>query len=343
MKKLNKRKDASHRSKSNELNVKEKEILTLVEDYLEDVLSFSGYKKEFFLSGIKNLANVIEASFLFINPKYDYLLLEIVDRLLKNLGLKLNDDQLRNDLIERISITTHFVLETGMDNQRIGLFVSETVSMIVQLTINKKRLGNKQLVINSIKSIENIIKFGMRQEQPIIIEYYQLATALKKLAIFAIKNDFEDEVREAISIMHEMATLSLSSNFPLFANPTLTICESLTEIGDVASQNNNETICKQCVNRLIYIIKDVAELKNGIDLKLCMGNLLELVALIWINMEYLKSWIYVRLKKMKKEDGINYIKYINASRKALKEKSAKSQFIFADFLDDIIDYERFGG
>ena len=81
------------------------------------------------------------------------------------------------------------------------------------------------------------------------------------------------------------------------------------------------------VNRLFYIIKDVKNQKNGIDLNSCMANLLELVALIWINIDYLKVWLYDRLKKMKKEDKINYRKYVYSTKRILKEKSAKSQYI----------------
>jgi len=211
------------------------------------------------------------------------------------------------------------------------------------ISTQKLTHGTKQLVKKTIDSIENLLKKGMRHQTPVVIEYAQLVDVTKRLAVFAIKNFYDNLAREAVANIGRSADMSFTYINRDKDRPVFTICDALAEIGISAATNGNEVICGQCINRHEEIIKRSKAKNAGSELEKPMASFLILVAYTWQSLEFMQDTLFDKLGQLKRESGLDYSNFIVSTKNILKSKSKRYKSIFDDFLDDIEDYQRFEG
>jgi len=129
------------------------------------------------------------------------------------------------------------------------------------------------------------------------------------------------------------------TKLPIEDVPIYKICDVLTEIGILASNNRQEVIVIQCRNRIIAIIVDIIIQKFNVNINLCMASLLELIANIWIYFDAMTEWMYKKLQKMQNENELNYQNNIKSNNDILVAKSVISTSIFNDFIDGLDEFE----
>ncbi len=72
------------------------------------------------------------------------------------------------------------------------------------------------------------------------------------------------------------------TRLPIEDVPIYKIRDVFTEIGILASNDRQEVVVIQCINRIIAIIVDIIIQKFNVNINLCMASLLELITNVWI-------------------------------------------------------------
>ena len=312
---LNKSNETRSRLRKNNYNsIKkvEEDIIELVTELKDYILTYGKEDYDLFSIGIDALAKIIEITYYFKNPSIDNLLIEIL-AFIKEIGIKINIDTQSSKINERFYQTAKTILSSGEPEKRMNLLVTKILSMIETIITEGTVKGSSETTRKAISIINRISLIGLRNYPPIKLEYHLIAETYRKFCIFSIFNSYENCARDVLENLSYMLELSIR-NLPASELPVYKICDVFTEIGILTSKKGTEVITIQAVNRMISIITNIKERNIPVDLNNCMASLLELVANIWVNYEILEKWLIKRLKDMKSEYGVDFKKYIYSLR-----------------------------
>lgn len=316
----------------------EKDILDLVLELKDYILTFGKEGDNIFTYGVDTLAELIEKPYSYNNSNIDNLLIEILE-IIGEVGVKIDSDASKNTLNVRLSKTGEFILSSNQPVNRINLLVTRIILEIEKISTQGAIICSRETIREAISLIHHVSLIGLRAKPPVLLEYHLVAENFKRMCIFSIEQFYDNCARDVLEDLGYLVKLSIKY-LPVNALPVYKICDVLTEIGTLASKKKSEVFCIQCVNRIISIIVDLKEQKIAIDINNCMASLLELIANIWINFEELDEWLYTRLRDMKKDDKIHFRKYIKPTQKILTSKSLVSKAMFSDFIDFLNEYNK---
>jgi len=319
-----------------QINVIEKEVLDLVIELKDYILTYSKEGYNFFSGGVNTLAELIENSYDYKNPIIDNLTLEILEAITE-FGLKIESDAYKSKLNERLAQTAEIILLSNEPVNRINLFVTKIILALEKNVTEGSIYGSGETVRKSIALIHHISLVSLRHKPPILLEYHLFAESFKRICIFSIKRSYDNCARDVLEDLGYMVELSLKV-LPVNHLPIYKICDVLTDIGILASKGKHEVFCIQCVNRIASIIIDIKNQKLSIEIQSFMASLLELIANIWVNFEELDKWLYNRLINLRRDDKIDFRKYIKPTADILESKSLVSKAIFSDFVDSLNDF-----
>lgn len=317
------------------INMIEGEVLALVRELKDYILTYGKEDYNFFCNGMETIAELVEITYLYKNSSIDNLLLEILEIIIE-IGLKIETDVYKSKINERLFDTAKIILSSKDHENRINLFVTRIILIIEKIIIEGSKEGSREITRKTISIIHQISLISLRTKPPILLEYHLIAETFKRICIFSIENSCENCARDVLEDLGYLAELSIQK-LPVEALPVYKICDVLTEIGILSSKKRIEVFSIQCINRIVTIIVDVKTRKLSIDINSCMASLLELVANIWINFEELNKWLYKRLKEMKRNNNVDFKKYIKPTKQLLASKSLVSEAIFSDFIDSLKD------
>ncbi|MDW7681226.1 MAG: hypothetical protein SCK70_11720, partial [bacterium] len=333
------KKNLDHQSYADFKN-KKLQAADLYSEIIDEMLNYSPNDKGIVRTGIKVLVEIVEESFYVVEARLDYFLIDLLEKL-QEFGLKIKEDQLKLELLERMRITADLIMFENVDDQRKNLIVTKIAAIMEAISTQKLTHGTKQLVKKTIDSVEFVVKNGMRRRPVVVIEYSQLVDVTKRLAVFAIENSHDNLARESVENIGYFADLSFSHLQEEKDRPLFSICDALADIGISAATNENEVICGQCINRHVEIIKRMKAENATSEMEKPMASWLILMANTWQSLEFMQDKLFDILAQMKHEIKIDYANYIESTKKILKTKSHRYKAIFKDFLDEIKDYQRF--
>lgn len=311
----------------------EEEIIKLVNEFKDVILTYGKDDYKLFSNGIDKLAELIEASYFLQNPSIDNLLIEILE-IIKEIGIKIDIDAQKSLINERFFKTAENILLSKEDEKRVSFLVTKILSIIEIIITDGSVTGSSETTRKAISTVNRLALIGLRQSPAIKLEYHLLAENLRKFCIFSIHKLYENCARDILEDLGYIVELSLKY-LSIDELPIFKICDALTEIGVLSSKKRNEVITIQAVNRMVSIITSLKERKVLIDLNICMANLLELIAYVWVNFEEMEVWLTNRLNYMKADSKIDFKKYLKPAKKILRSKSLVSEAIFNDFIDQI--------
>ncbi len=321
--------------KSNSTKKVEEEILDLMAELSDYILTYGKEDYDIFSTGIDTIAKIIETTFNFKNANIDNLLIEILG-FIKEIGIKISNDAQISKINDRLYRTTEAILFSKEPEKRINLLVTKILSIIEKIMTEGTIKASSETTRKTIFIVNGVSLNGLRHSPSIKLEYHLLAEILRKLCIFSIQNSYVNCALDVLEDLGYMLDLSIDC-LPASELPVYKICDVFTEIGILTSQKGIEIITIQTVNRMIFSIANIRARKIPVDLDNCMASLLELAANIWVNYDVLEKWLSKRLKNMKSDYGIDFKKYIKPTQRLLESKSLNSEAIFSDFLDQIME------
>jgi len=317
------------------INTVEGEILELIRELKDYILTYGNEDYNFFSYGVDTVAELIEKTYLFNNSNLDNLLLEILEIMIE-IGLKIDNDAYKSKINERFFDTARVILKSHGHENRINLFVTRIILIIEKIITEGSKVSSRETIRKAISIIHQISLISLRTKPPVLLEFHLIAETFKRICIFSIEHSYDNCARDVLEDLGYMVELSIKT-LPVNVLPIYKVCDVLTEIGTLSSKKRKEVFSIQCVNRIISIVADIRFRDLSIDINNCMASLLELVANIWINFEELDAWLFKRLNGMKRNNKINFKRYIKPTKKILASKSLVSQAVFSDFTDVLTD------